>query len=119
PRTSASRARAASRRPSLIRRGLRAVAAARSPSLGSPLAVDAERSPGIRLEALDRDLAAAVRARAVRPVLDPLQRGVDLGDDLFGVVAERVVDLAAERRRRVVGEMVFARCGDLLDLVVE
>ena len=66
-----------------------------------------------------RDLAAAVRARPVRAVLDPLQRGVDLGEHLCRVLLERVVDLAIERRRRRLGELVVVRAGDLLHLVVE
>src|SRR5205085_3154716 len=119
PRTNEWRGRAASMRPSQSRPEPRAAAEARSASLGFSLAVDAERSPGICLQPLLRDLTSSVDARAVRPVLDALQRGVDLGDDLLGVVAERVVDLSAEGRRRGLGEVVVARPGDLLDLVVE
>ena len=71
--------------------------------------VDAERRPGIRLEPLRRRSPCRSRARSVRAVLDPLQRGVDLGEHLLRVLLERVVDLAVERRGRGVGEVVVAR----------
>src|SRR5260370_31046775 len=71
------------------------------------------------LEALGRDLRAAGRARAVRPVVDPLERCVDQGEHVTGVLLEREVDLPVERGRRRLREMVVACGGDLLDLVVE
>src|SRR3954452_3779244 len=105
--------------PSQSRHEPPVAAEARSPSLGSSLAVDAERSPGIRLQPLARDLAAAAEADPVRPVVDSPQRGVDLRQHLLRVVAERVVDLAAEGCARGLGEVIVARRGDLLDLLVE
>src|SRR3954470_4619338 len=84
--------------PPLLARLRRAYAGSRALRLAR--VVDAERRPGIGLEALGRDLAAAGGARAVGPGLDPLQRRVDLRQHVLGVLAERVVDLAAERRRR-------------------
>src|SRR6185503_14938873 len=119
PRRSGSPGRAVSRRPSPSRRAPRVAAEARSPSLGFALAVDAERGPGIHLEPLAWDLAAAVEADAVRPVVDSPQRGLDLRQHLPGVVAEGVVDLASEGGARRLGEVVVARGRDLLDLVVE
>ena len=49
-----------------------------APSFGTRLAVDADIRPRDRLEPLDRDLASRVRADAVRALLHPDQRGVDL-----------------------------------------
>src|SRR5207248_1683958 len=92
---------------------------ARSPSLGFALAVDAERSPGIRLQPFARDLLPAVHARAVGAGIDALQRCVDLREHLLRVVAERVVDLSTERRSRGLGEVVVVRRRSFLDLVVE
>jgi hypothetical protein len=47
------------------------------------LAVDAECCPRQSLESLLRNRLAAVRADAVRVVLDALQRGLDLGEDVL------------------------------------
>src|SRR5919204_578352 len=54
-------------------------------------AVDAERRPRPRLEPRLGDRPAAVRADAVRAVLDSLQRGLDVEEDLLGVLLERVI----------------------------
>src|SRR4029079_18413634 len=67
--------------------------------------VDAERRLRVRLETLDADRLAAGGAGAVRPVVDALQRRVDLGEDLLGVLPERVVDLPVQRRRRRLAEV--------------
>src|SRR2546430_12684613 len=84
-RTSGSRGRAASMHPSQSRHEPRVAAEApgfpgppesaehflgSSSSLGFSLAVDAERSPGIRLQPFARNLVATVEADAVRPVVD-------------------------------------------------
>src|SRR5205807_2621138 len=77
------------------------------------------RRPRMRLEPLRRDLLAAALADAVRSRVDSGERGVDLAQDLLGVLSERVVDLAVQGRRRGLAEMVVARRRDLLDLLVE
>src|SRR5204863_10163465 len=99
--------------PSQSRHEPRVAAEARSPSVGFSLAIDAERSPGVRLQPFARNLVATVEADAVRPVVDSTQRGVDLGEDLFGVVAQRVVDLASQGRAGGLGEVGVARRGYL------
>src|SRR5690348_8524562 len=73
----------------------------------------------MRLEAFRGDLLAALAARAVRAVLDALERRVDLRAHLLGILAERVVDLAAECRACGVADVVVARARDLLGLVVD
>src|SRR2546421_2406020 len=90
------------------RRGCRptATGGVRSTTLPVALAADAERCPRQRFETLLRDLAAAVRARAVRSVFDSLQRRVDLAEEMLRVLLERVVELAVVGLRRGVGEMV-------------
>jgi hypothetical protein len=52
---------------------------------------------------------AAARARPVRAVLDPGERGVDLAQDLVGVLAERVVELVVEEVARVIRDVLVAR----------
>src|SRR5581483_11387605 len=94
-------------------------AAARSPPLRFPFAVDAQRRPWIRLEPLLRNLPVASRARAVGAVVEPLQRRIDRGEHSRRVLLERVVDLAIERDRRRLREVVVLRRRDLLDLVVQ
>src|SRR5262249_29370198 len=79
---------------------------ARSSALALTLAADAERRPRARLEPFGRDLVAAIRARPVRPVVDALQRAVDLREDVLGVLLERVVELAVVRHGRGVREVV-------------
>ena len=106
---SAPRTRRARARRSRNRRERRiAREQARSTALCLSRVVDAERRPGIRLEPLRRDLLAAARARPVRAVLDALQRGVDLRQHLLRVLPERVVDLAVERCRGAVADVVVA-----------
>src|SRR5262249_8177483 len=70
-------------------------------------------------EAFDGNLLPALPALAVRPVVDPLQRGVDVCEHLLRVVLERVVDLAGERVRRAIAQMVLVRRGEIVVLVVE
>ena len=94
----------------------RATTAARSTPLPVARAVDAQRRPGQRLEALLGDLLAAVRADPVGAVLDALQRGLDLPEDVLGVLLEGVVELAVVRLGRRVGEVVVV--GGLLAGVV-
>jgi hypothetical protein len=73
----------------------------------------------VRLQPSDRDLLAAVAACPVRAVLDPLQRRVDLAEHGLGVLTERVVDLAAERDRCRLAEVVGVEAaGDLFRLVL-
>src|SRR5262249_46510966 len=92
----------------------------RSSSLSLPGVVDAERRPGIDLEALDRNLLAAFPALAVRAVRDARERAVDLREHLARVLAERVVDLPVERRgRRLTEVVVVERPRALFHLVVE
>src|SRR5439155_5529626 len=95
-RAAARRRRSASSRPSSSRRGCppSAARAARSTTLPVALAVDAQRRPGQRLEALDGDRPIAIRASPARAFLDPLQRGVDLPEDVPGVLFERLVEFA-------------------------
>src|SRR3954449_11607273 len=84
---------AATTHPRTARRG-RAVTSA--PSFGTRLAVDADIGPRNRLEPLDRDLAARVRADAVRALLQTRQRGVDLVDDVTGLCRQQQVALALD-----------------------
>src|SRR5262249_8744679 len=79
---------------------------ARSSALALTLAADAERRPRARLEPFGRDLVAAIRARPVRPIVDALQRAVDLREDVLGVLLERVVELAVVRHGRGVRALV-------------
>src|SRR6187551_1230416 len=84
---------AATIHPRTVRRG-RAVTSA--PSFGTRLAVDADIGPRDRLEPLDRDLAARIRADAVRALLQPCQRGVDLVDHMTGLRREQEVTFALD-----------------------
>src|SRR6476469_9709269 len=107
-RAAARRRRSASTRRSSIRPGcLRpATTAARSPPLPIARAADAKCRPGQRLEALFGDLLATVRADPKCAFLDAPQRGLDLLENVFGVLLEGVVELAIVRLGRGVGEVV-------------
>ena len=61
--------------------------------------VDAERRVGKRLEPLLADRPPADGAGAVGAVLDPLERRVDLLDQVLGVLLEPLVELAHEQSR--------------------
>src|SRR3712207_5808575 len=92
----------------------------RLPALFFPLAIDAKRRPGHRLETLLGDLGTAVDAFAVRSVVDPGERRVDLAEEPLVVLLQRVVDLAVDRlRRRVGGVLVGAARDELSRLVRE
>ena len=100
PRRSVWRARPVSTRPSTSRRGPRAAGAG---SLTLPRLCACSRC---RERPRDSPPAARAGSRLPQFVQMPYvpssmrcSARVDLGDDLLGVVAERVVDLAAERRR--------------------
>src|SRR3954468_15553443 len=107
-RTFATQTRSASVRRSRSRRGRRAPAPARS-TFALALAVDAERRVGPRLEPLDGNLLATVRADPIRAVLDPLQRCIDLRKHMLRVFLERVVELAVVLLRCRIGEVVVER----------
>ena len=66
---------------------------------------------GIGVEAPLRDRGAADGARSVGPGLDALKGLVDLGDDVVGVLAERLVELAVDEIGRVIGEVLVAGGG--------
>src|SRR5690606_1344200 len=66
------------------------------PSFGTRLAVDADVGPRDRLQALDRDLAARVRAHAVGALSDPGERRVDLLHQLAGLGRQQEVALALD-----------------------
>ena len=74
----------------------------------APLVVEAERRVRNRVEPLLRDRCAADGAGAVGAVVDPRERVVDLGDDVLGVLAERLVELAVDEIGRVIGEVLIA-----------
>src|SRR5690349_12985679 len=67
-----------------------------TPSFGTRLAVDADIGPRDRLEPLDGDPAARVRADAVRAPPHPRQRGVDLVDHVPGLRREQEVAFALD-----------------------
>ena len=102
PRTSGSRARAAS--------SASVAEPTRTSSCRSAARSPCSRLP--RLQSMQRDAHGYASSRSCGislpqfvhvpyvPSSMRLQRGIDLGEDLLGVLAERVVDLAAERRRR-------------------
>src|SRR5206468_9234825 len=67
------------------------------------LAVDAERGDRTGAQALEADVLAALFAFAVRAVLDPPERLVDLGDELALAVADAEREVAVAFERRPVG----------------
>src|ERR1700681_1447868 len=73
-----------------------------------------ERGDRARLQPLQRDRLAGLLAIAVGVVLDPLQRRVDLGDQLALAVAGAQLDGAVGLRGSPVGEI-----GMVLVLVLE
>src|SRR5207244_2775697 len=79
---------------------------ARSASLVLSLVLDAEGRPGERFEARGVDRTAAPPAGAVRALDDPLQRHVDRLQRPGRILLERVVELAVERDRGRLGEVV-------------
>ena len=75
-------------------------------ALQRALVVDAERRVRHGLEPLLADRAAADRAASVRAVVDPAERGLDLDEEVLGVLLEPLVELAHVRLRRAVGDVV-------------
>src|SRR5215471_13958085 len=63
------------------------------PAVRAPLVVDAERRPGAHAQPLLGDRLAAALAGAVRAVVEPRERAVDLGERLLGALAEALVEL--------------------------
>src|SRR5262249_45782651 len=88
-------------------------------TLQASLVLDAKRCVRHGLETLARDLGAAGGTGAVRAVVDPGQRVVDLAQDLLGVLLQRVVDLAVVGDARMVCKLVSAPRRQLAGLVVE
>src|SRR6266516_7708363 len=99
-----SRSESIRRLPS--RRGYPRVGPTRSTPLAAALAIDAERRPRPRFETFRRNLPPAVRAVAVRPVVDSQQRRIDLRQHVLRVFLERVVELAVVRDGGGVSEVV-------------
>ena len=120
-RATARRPRPARARPSRIRRVRRTRAwPARSPALGLA------RRRRCRAPPTDTRRGAPRRSprrrrytfrRCLRSIRSSAP-SISL-EHLLGVLAERVVDLAVERRRRGVAEMIVACSGDLLRLVID
>ena len=81
------------------------------PLLLAALVVQAEDRVGNGREALLRDHGTADGARPVGPGFDARQGLVDLGHDVVGVVAERLVDLAVHEVGGVICEMLVAGGG--------
>jgi hypothetical protein len=69
------------------------------------LRLDRERRDRARLEPLQRDRLAGLLAVAVGAVLDALDRGVDLGDQLALPVAGAQLDRAVGLRGGAVGQI--------------
>ena len=76
--------------------------------------------PRDRAEPVLADRLAAHLAGAIRAVVDPAERGVDLRQRLLSALGEPLVELAVERRRRRVAEVVVgAAAPDLAELVLD
>src|SRR5262249_10246136 len=89
------------------------------PAVGQPLVVDAERRPRSRPQAFLGDRLAAVLADAVRPLVEPGERAVDLPERLLRALAEALVQLAVEGDRGHVAEVVVgAPASDVPELVL-
>src|SRR5262245_58430305 len=69
------------------------------------LRLDRQRRDRARLETAQRDRLAGLLAEPVGAVVDPLQRVVDLGDQLALAVARAQLDGAIGLRRSTVGEI--------------
>src|SRR5918994_709842 len=83
-------------------------------------AIDAESRPRHRLESFSGDGCAAVDAFSVGAVLDPLQGGVDRAEQPLVVLFERVADLALDRLRgRVRQVLVSAARNELPALILQ
>src|SRR5690242_16879777 len=89
------------------------------PPVGKPLVVDAECRPRPRAQPLLGDRLSAPLAAAVRSLVEPRDRTIDLRQRLLRPLLEPLVELAVERDRRHVAEMVVAAApGELTHLVL-
>src|SRR5580704_4190277 len=100
----------------MVNKGLRGliVAIDALAALVTFLRFDGKRGDRARLEPLDRDRLSGFLAVAVGAVFDPLQRRVDLGDQLALAVAGAQFDGPVGLRGGAVGEV-----GVVLALVLE
>jgi len=78
------------------------------------LRLDRERSDRASFERFERDRLADLLAVAIGAVIEPLQRSVDLGDQLTLAVARAQLNRAVGLRGRPIGEI-----GMVLVLVME
>src|SRR2546430_17129923 len=69
------------------------------------LRLDRQGGDGAGFQPPERDRLASLLAEAVGAVVDALQRGVDLGDQLALAVARAQLDRAVGLRRRAVGQV--------------
>src|SRR5436190_13876897 len=120
--TGRHRGSAPRRRPVPARRS-RSRPGCRAPPCGAPRSyprvLDVPCRPRDRPEPLGRNRLAADLTEAVRAVVDALQGRVDLGEGLLRALLEPLVELAVERHRRHVAEMVVgAPPADLAELVL-
>src|SRR5262249_48958524 len=69
------------------------------------LAVDAEGGYGARLEALEADALSALLALPVGAVVDPVDRFLDLADQLALPVADAQREVAVRLERRAIGRV--------------